>query len=483
MPLSEFIIGASALLQGMLLVAPRGAFSRKCTEMISVAGLAAAALFLLFSREAVSMPVAFAMLEDEALFRFPRAALLLAGVLLSRVVAVTREIQEGRKPEVLFLLTVLAFLCDLLILSRHGTLSCILLVLCTWIAHFLGGLAYRGRREGEAILKFWAQASLALTVGFGAIVLLSVVAGGAHFGVIGEYVKNQAPYSPQSLLVVAGLLLPFLMAGGFFPFHFITIDRDHGLPWAVQGILSVMFQGTVAVASWKMGVEVFGHTQREGVSEGLRVLQLCGLVGGFWLALFALSQDNSKRLFSALVAAQWSAILAAGALPTLLSATAVVYTLSATFVWSSILAFVWSRFQEKSQSESIAAVYGAAKAFRTSGLILVLALASPLGLPGFPGFPGFLYLLASMIEQKSLVFLAMEAVLLSLLCLICIRIGTDLLFRERARETERGGETFLCYSALDWGVIVGLTSILLGAGFFWHFALSKIGGAANLFLQ
>ncbi|MGL1166853.1 hypothetical protein ACSTKZ_25275, partial [Vibrio parahaemolyticus] len=69
----------------------------------------------------------------------------------------------------------------LLILSRHGALSVILLVLCTWVGLFLGGLAYRGRREGEAVLKFWIQASLTLTLGFGSILLLSLIAGGAHF--------------------------------------------------------------------------------------------------------------------------------------------------------------------------------------------------------------------------------------------------------------------------------------------------------------
>jgi|GEM_PF-5762232 len=489
MPISEIVLLVTALLQGALLVGPRGKSSLKGMELIAVLGLGAAGLYLIFTRGLPAvMPVSFAMLEDQALFRFPRAALLFAGVLLSRVVAATQEIPDGRKPEVLFLLSILAILCDLLILSRHGTLSMILLVLCTWVGLFLGGLAYRGRREGEAVLKFWTQASISLTIGFGAIVLLSLVAGGAHFSVIGEYVKAQPAFSPQALLVVAGLLLPFLMAAGFFPFHFITIDRDHGLPWSVQTILSVMFQGAVATAAWKMSVEVFGHAARGtpagSISDGLRVLQLCGLVGGFWLALFALTQENSKRLYSAIVGAQWSAILAAGALPTLLSATAIVYSLSATFLWSAILGFVWSRFQERAGSESITAVYGAAKAFRTSGLILLLALASPLCVPGFPGFPSLLYLLASMIEQKSLIFLASEAALLSLLCLSSIRIGTDLLFRQKAAETEGAkAEPFLCYSALDWGVVAGLTSLLLFSGFFWHSALEKIGNAASVFLQ
>lgn len=484
MPVSELLILLTALLQGVFLVGPRGLASRRGSELVSVLGLGAAAVFLLVARGEAGMPVVFAMLLDEPLFRAPRAALLLASLLVSRLVAATAEIPANRKPEVHFLVTILALLCDLLILSRHGTLSCILLVMGTWVGLFLGGLAYRGRREGEAVLKFWTQASLALTFGFGAIVLLSLVAGGAHYGVIGEYVKAQPAFSPHSLLVVAGLTLPFLMAGGFFPFHFIAIDRDHGLPWAVQTGLSVVFQGAVAVAAWKMGVEVFGHAGREGVSEGLRVLQLCGLIGGFWLAVFALSQENSKRLYSALVGAQWSAILAAGALPTMLSASAIVYSFSATFLWSAPLGFVWSRFQEAAGSESIASVYGAAKAYRTSGLILLLALASPLCVPGFPGFPSLLSLLASMIEQKSLAFLATEAVLLSLLCFLAIRVGTDLLFRRGTGDLAVKAQAApLRYGALDWGVIAGFSTVLLASGFFWHRALAYLDTAASQFLR
>lgn len=483
MPISEIIVGLTVLLQGILLVLPRGASARKGAEILSVLGLGAAAVVMVVFYAQPSAVLSFEMLEDEALFRIPRAALLLSSLLVSRIVAATRELPEGRKPEVLFLLSILAFLCDLLILSRHGTLSCILLVLASWVGLFLGGLAYRGRSEGEAVLKFWIQASLALALGFGAIVLLSLVAGGAHYNVVGEFMKAQAAYSPQGLLIVASLFLPFLMAGGFFPFHFIAIDRDHGLPWSVQTALSVMFQGAIAVAVWKMGVVVFGHSAREGVSEGMRVLQLCGLIGGFWLAIFALSQDNSKRLYSALVGAQWSAVLAAGALPTLLSATAVVYALSVTFIWSSILGFVWSRFQEWAGSENIASVYGAAKIYRASGLILLLALASPLFVPGLPGFPGLLHLLAAMIEQKSLTFLATEAVLLSLLCLTSIRIGTDLLFRQGAAPAHEGTRNLLRYTALDWGVVSGMAAVLFASGFFWHSILTRLGSAAELFLK
>lgn len=483
MPISVVIISATALLQGLLLVLGRGPSTRRGAELLSLLGPAAAAIVLLFVQGHVLDGVSFEMLDDQPLFRLPRAALLLASVLLSRIVVATKELPEGRKPEVLFLLSILALLCDLLILSRHGTLSCMLLVLGSWVGMFLGGLAYRGRREGEAVLKFWIQASISLAIGFGAIVLLSVVAGGAHFSVVGEYMRAQPAYSPQGLLIVISLLLPFLMAGGFFPFHFIAIDRDHGLPWAVQTALSVIFQGAIAVAVWKMGVVVFGRSGTTGISEGMRVLQLWSLIGGFWLALFGLSQDNSKRLYSALAGAQWSAVLAAGALPTLLSATAIVYALSSTFIWTAVLGFVWSRFQESAGSESISSVYGAAKTYRTSGLILLLALACPLFVPGFPGFPSLLYVLAAMIEQKSLLFLATEAVLLSLLCLICIRVGSDLLFRKGAEGEAKHSEMLLRYGSLDWTVIAGMAAVLFCGGFFWHSLLARLSNSAGLFLQ
>ncbi|HEY8280195.1 MAG TPA: hypothetical protein VIH99_11265 [Bdellovibrionota bacterium] len=484
MPLSELIVGFTIFLQGALLVVPRASVVRRGVEILALAGLGAAALKLAFSLGLPSGEHTFAMLDDQAIFRLPRAALIFSSLLLVRMASTTRELPEGRKPEVIFLITVLTFVCDLLILSRHGTLSMILLVLSTWTGFFLGGLAYRGRAEGEAVLKFWVQASVSLTLGFGAIVMISLVAGGAHLDIIAEYMKGQAAYSPRSLLVVIGLFLPFLMAGGFFPFHFVSIDRDHGLPWTVQTALSVTFQGAIAVAAWKVGVSVFGQSSREGVSEGMRVLQYCGLIGGFWLALFALSQVNSKRLFSAFVGAHWSAVLAAGALPTLLSATAIVYALSAIFVWSAMLGFVWSRFQEWAGSEEISAVYGAAKEFRTSGLILLLALASPLCLPGFPGFPSILHLLAAVIEQKSLSFLALEAALLSLLCLSGIRIGTDLLFRLSPGSTKRAGPSeFFCYGALDWGVILSVGAALLTAGFFCHPILRSLTQSAATFLR
>lgn len=482
MPYSELILGGCAIAQGLLLILPgEGSFSRRLVEILSVLGFLAAALVLLVGPGASAPEFTwFNMLEDQPLLRFPRAALFFAGLLLARNIVSTKELPEGRKREVLFLLTALALLCDLLVLSRHALLSCILLITISWMGIFLSGLAYRGRTEGEAVLKFWVQISVMVAFGFGSVLVLALVSGGAHYEVIATQMKSNGIYSPQNLLAILALCLPYFLAGGIFPFHFAFIDRDQGLPWAVQLVLSVLVQGAITLSVWKTGVEVFGASRPGEIAEGMRALQMAGLAGGFWLALFALSQENSKRLFSALLAAQWFAILGAGAMPSPLGVTATTYAFSSVFLWSALLGFTWSKLQEGAQGDALSAVFGSARRFRAAGLVLLIALAGPLCVPGFSGLPSVLHLLAAMIEQKSLVFLLAEGALLALICLNVLRIGTDLLFRAPPAGSE--GIAQFRYGALDSLAIGLLGTALLLLGFLWHHAFLLMTEAAKAFL-
>jgi len=482
MPYSEMILGGCALIQALSLLLPgKSGFSRRAVEGLSAIGFLASAVALLVGPGASGGAFTwFGMLEDQPLFRLPRAALFLAGLLIGCSIISIRELPEGRKREVLFLLTLMALLCDLLLLSKHALLSCILLVTISWMGIFLSGLAYRGRVEGEAVLKFWLQISVTVAFGFGSVLVLALVSGGAHFDVIAEQMKAQAAYSPQTLLAILALFLPYFLAGGIFPFHFAYIDRDQGLPWVVQLILTIMVQGAITLAVWKMGVEVFGVSQPGRIAEGMKVLQMAGLAGGFWLAIFALSQENSKRLFSALLGAQWFAILGAGAMPSALGLSAVTYAFSSVFLWSALLGFTWSRLQEFARGESLSSVFGAARTFRTSGLVLLIALAGPLCIPGFAGLPSVIHLLAAMIEQKSLVFLLAEGALLALICLTCLRIGTDLLFRSPPPAIQSYSE--FRYGALDSVAMALLGVALLVLGFLWHHAFAVMTESARAFL-
>jgi NADH:ubiquinone oxidoreductase subunit 2 (subunit N) len=484
MPISEWILGFCILAQAVLLALPHGRKAFRSAEVLAGAGFlaSAVAVVMLHLYDAGLNPLWTALLEDQPLFRLPRAALFLAALLLGRNVIATGELPPGRKQETLLLLTVLVFLCDLLILSRHALLSSVLLASISWLGIFLSGLAFRGRVEGEAVLKSWLQVSLAVALGFGSVLVLALVSGGLHYEVIAAQMKTLSLYSPEALLTILALCLPFFLAGGIFPFHFISLDRDQGLPWAVQVILTIIVQGSVTLAAWKMGVEVFGSARPGQVAEGMRVLQLAGLAGGFWLAIFAFSQENAKRLFSAIVGAQWFAILAAGAMPTKLGVSAITYAFSSVFLWTALLGFVWSRLQESVGSEKMESVHGAARSFRMAGLMLLIALTGPLYAPGFTGFPSVFHLLASMIEQRSLVFLAAEGVLLAVLCLSALRIGTDLLFRPAPQRDATNAGTSFSYGVLDFGAMILLGATILVLGVFWYHAFAALNDAAGLFL-
>jgi NADH:ubiquinone oxidoreductase subunit 2 (subunit N) len=483
MPISEWILGVSLIAQAMLLAWPSSRRLARVSENLSLVGFLAAALALIATQfEGGGLDSLFTnLIEDQPIFRLPRAAIFLAALLLGRNVLVTSELPAKRKQETLFLLTILSLFCDLLLLSRHALLSCALLASISWLGVFLAGLAYRGRKEGEAVLKSWLQVTLSIAVGFGSVLLLALVAGGLHYATISSELKNMAPYSPESLLTVLSLCLPFFLAGGIFPFHFVPVDRDQGLPWSIQLMLSIIVQGSISLAVWKMGVEIFGAARPGSVAEGMRVLQLAGLAGGFWLAIFAFSQENSKRLFSAIVGAQWAAILAAGAMPTELGVAAVTYAYASVFLWTSLLGFVWSRLQESVGGDKLEDVHGAARAFRAAGLMLLIALTGPLCVPGFMGFPSMLHLLAAMIEQKSLGFLMAEGAVLAVLCLSALRVGTDLLFRE-PRPAPAGTAAVPSYGALDFAAMALLGIVLLLLGTLWDHAFAALGEAAKLFL-
>ena len=484
LPMSVLIIGLSAAAQAIALIFARSDRTLRVIEWISAVGFFAAAVALMWAPSRAEAFTWFGLLEDQPLFRLPRAAFLLAAMLLGRAVVATGELPGRRKHEVLFLLSFLALTCDLLLLSRQFTLTVTLLVASSWLATFLGGLAFRGRSEGEALLKYWLHASLGMAIGFGAIVLLALLAGGVHYDTIATFLGQQEAYSSRALLVVFALCLPFVIGSGLFPFHLVQADRDQGLPWPVVAILDVVLQGVIALALWKMGIEIFGKARPTEISEGMRTLQLIGLSGGFWLAIVALTQDNSKRLFSALVGAQWSTILAAGAFPSSLGASAVTYAFASVFLWTAVLGYNWGRFQEQARGDRLQDVYGAARSYRASGLLLLISLASPLCVPGMPGFPAVLNLLAAIMEQKSLFFLFAEVLLVGTLSLVCIRLGTDLLFRQRTSSTSGAWNPAMSrYTALDrLGLGVAIVS-LVGFGFLWHRVFELLVESAKVFLK
>lgn len=481
MLVAEIVLVISLTLQGFLLLLPGGTRVRNISEFIYFLGLLLAGVVVLQFSSLEAPMISNAVLVDAPLFRLPRSCMLFAAVLIGRIVSSTKEIPHIRKQEVLFVLTMLALVCDGLLLSRHLMLTLLLIMVAAWTGVFLGGLAHRGRLEGEAVLKFWLQISLALVVGLGSLVAITLAAGGLRYDAIAELARSFPEYSVQSLFLILSLCLPLILTVGLFPFHFSIVDRDQGVSWAVQSILAIIVQGAVVLALWKMGMEIFGHAKASSTTDGMRVLQYCGVAGGFVFVIFALSQKNARRLFAALLGANWSFILATGAVANPVSASAVSYAFSSVFLWGALLSFVWTRMQEAAGSELLSAVYGAGQRQRSSGLILLVALAGPLCVPGFPGFPAVLHLLGAVIEQQTIMLLLLTAVLLLLLCFVAAKLAADILFRKSDFYIP-SGTSLAQYSKLDICAL-GLTiSSMLLLGLFWSRIFIHLTESAKVFL-
>lgn len=478
-PIAILLVGMS--LQGLFLFSRLHALRFGAAEWISGSVFAGSAVSLLAlirgPQESIQI---LSLLEDLPLLRLPRAALFIAAFLISRAIVSSKELPQERKPEVLFLLTFAVIFSELLLLSQNILLSVLLLISISWIGSFFSGLAYRGRSEGEAMLKGWVQGSLVMSLGLGSVLVLLWISGGAGYDAVAKGLAEASPLA--GCLGVLSLFLPYFLSAGLFPFHFLPLDRDQGVPWSIQLIFTVLLQGSILLALWSLSVDVL-HVPGKLNPFGLNLLQVASMVGGFWMAIFAVSQKNAKRLYSSLIAASWALALAAGCNPTELSASTLVYAFASIFLWSSLLGFTWSRLQEWAKTENIADVLGVARRFRTSGLFLLIALSAAVGVPGSSGLPVSFLLLASMIEQKSVLFLILEMGLMALVLLGLFRVASDLLFRGGRQTQEVSAVPLARYAALDYVGVIGLTASILILGIAWNRVFAALSETAKLFLN
>jgi NADH:ubiquinone oxidoreductase subunit 2 (subunit N) len=230
-----------------------------------------------------------------------------------------------------------------------------------------------------------------------------------------------------------------------------------------------------------MAVRIFGKTGE--ISDGLRCLQYCGLFGGFWLGFFALGQKSSKRLFSGLMGGTWSVLLASGSMRSPMASSAIVYGACSILFWGTLLSFVWSRLQESSGDESIAAIYGSGRTHRGYGLLLIAALAGPLMLPAFPGFVSVILQLASVIEQRSFLLLVAFSLLLILFSVISARLAADLLFRPAVGIAREARVDFLRYDRWDLFPLALLLIGMLWLGVLGNKVFTGLYEAAKPFLN
>jgi NADH-quinone oxidoreductase subunit N len=227
----------------------------------------------------------------------------------------------------------------------------------------------------------------------------------------------------------------FILAGFAFkisavPFHFWTADVYEGSPVPVGSFLSVMSKGSVIFVFVSVLYTVFG-----GLADAwLIAIGILGVLSMTIGNLFALRQDNIKRLlaFSSIAQVGFVLVGIAGASKT--GMTAAVYFMLIYFL-SNIAAFgIVGVIYDSTEKESLSAYKGLYKSNPFYALVLALSLFSLAGIPPTAGFFGKLFLLNAGMGNAMYVLLGFAALNLVLSVYNYMRIVKTMFIDEAESE-------------------------------------------------
>jgi NADH-quinone oxidoreductase subunit N len=191
------------------------------------------------------------------------------------------------------------------------------------------------------------------------------------------------------------------------PFHLWTADVYEGSPVAVTNYLSVISKGSVIFIFITVLYTVFGNL-KEAWLYALTILGVLSMTIG---NLFALRQDNIKRLLAFSSITQVGFVLVGIAGASKAGTTSAVYFVI-IYLLSNVAAFgVVGAIADATGKESLNRAYkGLYKSNPFYALILALALFSLAGVPPTAGFFGKLFLLTAGMGNAMYVLLGVAAV-------------------------------------------------------------------------
>lgn len=417
----------------------------------------------------------FKVLVDRPYLRLPRLAFLLSTLLIFRAFMGTMAVPLERLGQAAFLVLVVTFLGDVLLLSNHFLMSYLVLSSISLVSALMVGISFRGRLEGESVLKNWNQVAFFVPMGLFSCLLITLLAGGMGIAKLQESILAMS--NPWMLYAVCFLLfLPFLLAGSIFPFHFLSLDRDQGANWATQLFFANCVQAPVLVALWSFSYQLQLNNPNW---PGGKILMALALFACIWQGIHALGQKSARRILSALTGAHWSFVLIAAAGASQKNLEAAVIGFSSCFVWIAVLGFIWSRFQESVGSDSLIGAGGIVGRAQKKGLLLLFALAPAFFVPGLSSFPALIHHFSAILEHQSIFLFLTCTLFLVLISLTPLRILSDLLFMPAAAPAEWRRE--IKYDALDWGSLFLVLLVMVTIGLNWPTLLIHIAASPKLF--
>jgi len=417
----------------------------------------------------------FDLLVDRPYLRLPRLTFFLSTLLVFRSFMGTTAVPRERLGQATFLVLVLTFLGDVVLLSNNFLMTFTALSSMALVGALVVGISFRGGLEGEAVLKNWNQAAFFVPIGLFCCFLVTLMTGGLGFMRLQESTAIITQAWPLYAICFL-LFLPFLLAGALFPFHFLSIDRDQGANWATQLLFANCVQAPVMVGLWSLSYQLqLGNP----LWPGGKVLMALALLGCFWQGAYALGQKSARRILSSFTGAHWSFALIAAAGASQKNLEAAIIGFSSCFVWIAARGFIWSRFQEAVGSDNLLGASGVVGGAQKKGLLLLFALAPAFFVPGLPSFPALIHHFSAMLEHRSILLFLTSTLFLVLVSLTPLRILSELLFLPAAAPAEWRRE--IKYDALDWGSLFLVLSVMLLIGLAWPTLLIHVGASPKLF--
>jgi len=257
------------------------------------------------------------------------------------------------------------------------------------------------RRSSEAAMKFILSSAFSSGLLLFGISLLYGATGTLDFGAIASRLDGTAFQLFAFVLVLSG----FGFKVSAVPFHFWTADVYEGSPVTVTSYLSVVSKGGVFFVFVVTLYTVFAPM----AGSWYRILVLLSVLTMVTGNLFALRQDNLKRLLAFSSIAQSGFILAGITGSSRGGEASVVYFIL-VYIFSNLGAFgVVSFVSARTGRESIQDYKGLYATNRWLSWVIAISLFSLAGIPPTAGFFGKFFLLMAGAGKGNYVFIVIAA--------------------------------------------------------------------------
>ena len=463
--LPELILLGTGLLFLAFLSVGSGESSTLSMVWLGFLGTLGAAVSVVFLRDLELERVLGGILQHDPSFLYVRLCLYVLSGILILVTGYAKRIDERRKPELCFFLLWMTLLASLLMLSRHFLVSYICLFGMAALNSLLAASPFQRKEEGKSALFYWFQAALCFTLGFGVLVILASQMDDLGYDSVRKFFAAQESFQVLPLILV--LLLPFWVVSGIFPFHFATIELNHGAVWSIQAAQSLLIQGVGTLALFKVVVLVFYSI---GAALSMVILygfSAVGFLGGLAGGLGAISQKDGKRFAANFVLMQWSICLIPLGNPNAFSLSAAIFYFLSAAVALAVCFVVWGGLLESRGSDTLAGLRGARDRCLLECVLLLAALVSLAGMPPFVGFPANLNMVSALSEQKEPIVLLLYVIVLVLQLVVVARMLGLIFFAESDDSDGMLGAMNGVGTKLRFA-LVSLIAPLLLLGLFWE---------------